>query len=79
MTVPAWLWVQRTMVLRPRDLEHRYARPDLEMARLAEHGVLRHVAHGYWALPPVEQVENPDWRPEVEALALALAVADYGT
>jgi len=79
MTVPAKLWARPTMVLRPRDLADLYARPDLEVARLADHGVLRHVAHGYWVLPPIDQVENPDWRPEVETLALALAVADYGT
>jgi predicted transcriptional regulator of viral defense system len=66
------------MVVRTRDLKPIYVRPDLEVRRLAGHGVLRRVAQGYWALPPVEQVEDPLWRPEIEALALALAVADYG-
>jgi predicted transcriptional regulator of viral defense system len=76
--LPAKLWRRQTMVIRPRDLKSIYARPDDEVRRLAGHGVLRPVAHGYWALPPVEQVEDPHWRPEIEALALGMAVADYG-
>ncbi|MCE7009503.1 hypothetical protein LWC34_42850 [Kibdelosporangium philippinense] len=76
--LPTKLWQRQTMVLRTRDLACLYARPDVEANRLAEHGILRPIAHGYWALPPVEQVDDPHWRPGVEALALGLAVADYG-
>ena len=77
VALPAKLWRRQTMVVRPRDLKPIYARPDVEVRRLAGHGVLRPVAPGYWALPPVEQVDDANWRPEIEALALALAVADY--
>jgi predicted transcriptional regulator of viral defense system len=76
--LPARLWRLPTKVVRTRDLKSIYARPDVEVARLAEHGILRHVAHGYWAIPPIEHVGDAGWRPEIEALALALAVADYG-
>ncbi len=77
MTPPRNLWARATMVVRPRDLRDVYARPDLEVRRLAGHA-LRPVATGYWAIPPIERLDDPDWRPEIEALALGLAVADYG-
>jgi hypothetical protein len=78
VAAPSVLWSGPSRVLRTRDLGRRYSRPAEEARRLAASGVLRKVAHGYWLVPPVERVHDPHWRPEVEALALALAVADYG-
>jgi hypothetical protein len=78
VVAPALLWSGPSQVLRTRDLGRRYSRPAGEARRLAVSGVLRRVAHGYWLVPPVDRVQDPHWRPEVEALALALAVADYG-
>lgn len=78
VAAPSVLWSGPSRVVRTRDLGRRYARPAEEARRLTASGVLRRVAHGYWLVPPVERVDNAHWRPEVEALALALAVADYG-
>lgn len=36
------------------------------------------MAYGYYVVPPPERALDPKWRAEVEAVALALAVADYG-
>lgn len=76
--LPSDLYGRETLVLRPRDLASRYARPTKELRRLAARGVLRPIAHGYYLLPPADRLSDPRWRPEVEALALALAIADYG-
>jgi hypothetical protein len=64
-------------VLRPRDFRDVYAEPWGEFNRLAGTGVLAKVAHGYYALVPEER-RGEYWQPEVEAVALGIAVADYG-
>lgn len=78
VTIPPELYAGDSLVVRPRDLADRWSQPFKELRRLAAAGVVRHVAHGYYVVPPPERVLDPQWRPEIEALALALAVADYG-
>jgi hypothetical protein len=39
---------------------------------------LRNLAHGYYAVPPIEWLGDPAWMPEVEAAALGIAAADHG-
>jgi predicted transcriptional regulator of viral defense system len=76
--VPAELYAGDSLVVRPRDLADRWARPKEALRRLGASGILRPVAHGYWLVPPAERLTDPAWRPEPEAIALALAAADYG-
>lgn len=64
-------------VLRPRDAKEIYTQPALQFKRLEKTGVLLKVAHGYYLHIP-ESMRGKAWRPEMEALALALGQADYG-
>lgn len=64
-------------VLRPRDFRDIYADPWGEFNRLAGTGVLAKLAHGYYVLIPEER-RGEYWQPEVEGVALGIAVADYG-
>ena len=64
-------------VLRPRDAAGIYTQPSLQFRRLEMDGVLLKVAHGYYAHIP-ESSRGTNWRPEIEALALGIAQADYG-
>jgi hypothetical protein len=48
------------------------------LRHLAHSALVRPVAHGYWLVPPAERLTDPAWRPEVEAVGLAVAAADYG-
>ena len=64
-------------VLRPRDFRGTYADPWDEFNRLTGTGVLAKLAHGYYVLIPEER-RGDYWLPEVEAVALGIAVADYG-
>jgi AbiEi antitoxin C-terminal domain len=64
-------------VLRPRDFRHVYADAWGEFNRLAGTGVLAKLAHGYYVLIPEER-RGEYWLPEVEGVALGIAVADYG-
>lgn len=76
--LPTALLQHESRVLRPQDGREVYAHPAAEFRRLADAGVLTHVAHGYYVVVPGEEVGNTDWRPSVEALALAVGVADHG-
>src|SRR5688500_7561302 len=76
--VPPELYARDSLVVRPRDLALRWANPAKELGRLARSGTVRPLTHGYWLVPPADRLTLPGWRPEVEALALAVAVADYG-
>ena len=76
--VPVDLYDRETLVVRTRDFAERWAHPHKELRRLAAAGAVRPLAHGYWLVPPADRLTDPAWRPEIEALALALAVADYG-
>ena len=64
-------------VLRPRDAKEIYTQPALQFKRLEKTGVLLKLAHGYYLHVP-EAMRGKAWRPEMEALALALGQADYG-
>jgi len=64
-------------VLRPRDAKAIYTQPALQFKRLEKTGVLLKLAHGYYLHVP-EAMRGKAWRPEMEALALALGQADYG-
>lgn len=55
-----------------------YAHPRAELARLVGTGVIRRLATGYYAVVPQNRLGDDAWRPEVEAAALGIAVADYG-
>jgi predicted transcriptional regulator of viral defense system len=76
--VPVDLYDRETLVVRPRDLATKWANPTRELARLARSGLVRRAGHGYWLVPPADRVTDKSWRPDLEALALAVAVADYG-
>lgn len=77
-TVPAELISRRQRVIRPRDLRDRYRNPTAELTRLERAGIAKQVAYGYYVLIPAEFVGSDAWRPSIEALALGVAVADYG-
>jgi predicted transcriptional regulator of viral defense system len=77
--VPPQLARRANRVFRPRDAEAIYAHPRTELARLARLGALRRLATGYYALVPQERLGDLRWTPSLEAAALGLAQADYGT
>ncbi len=76
--IPTDLYDRETLVVRSRDFSDRWVNPTNELTRLAQAGIVRSVSHGYWLIPPAPRLKDRSWRPEVEAFALALAVADYG-
>jgi predicted transcriptional regulator of viral defense system len=76
--VPAELARRPNRVFRPRDAARVYAHPHAEVARLAENHVIRRLATGYYAMQPLNRLGDDAWRPELEAAALAIAIADYG-
>jgi predicted transcriptional regulator of viral defense system len=77
--LPATLASRPIRVLRPRDATDVYAaNPSAEFARLAERGLLRRVASGYYVVVPADRVGDPRWRPPLVATAWAIAAADYG-
>lgn len=76
--VPPALARRRNRVLRPRDAASVYVNPRAELARLVRNGAARRLATGYYALTPQTRLGDRDWRPELNAAALALAQADYG-
>jgi hypothetical protein len=55
-----------------------YAHPRAELARLVHNGAAHRLATGYYALTPQSRLGHRDWRPELNAAALALSQADYG-
>ncbi len=76
--LPVELYQLGRRVVRPRDAAGLYYNPRAEFRRLAEAGALRHLAHGYYLIPPQEALGDPRWRPEVEELALGVAASDHG-
>lgn len=64
-------------VVRPADFADVYANPWDELARMTRQGVLERLAHGYYLVVPDDR-RGTEWRPGIEAVALGLAVADYG-
>ena len=77
LSIPEQLLRRSTRVVRPRDLTEVYANPSQEVQRLEAKGVLMKLAHGYYAVPPSEWLGDPAWVPQVEAVALGIAAADY--
>jgi hypothetical protein len=76
--VPEPLARAENRLVRPRDLEGYYrANPRAEFQRLVDRGVLVGVATGYYLVVPDEH-RGSYWHPAVEAVALGIAVADYG-
>lgn len=78
LQIPSVLVSRPVRVLRPRDLKGLYVNPSSELARLEEQGAAQRFARGYYVLIPAGSVGNSEWRPTIEALALGVAVADYG-
>lgn len=76
--IPSVLVSRAVRVVRPRDLGELYVNPSSELARLEDQGAVQRFARGYYALIPAESVGSSGWRPAIEALALGVAVADYG-
>ena len=77
--VPALLARRSNKVLRPRDAADVYAHPRPELARLTEAGVVRRLATGYYVMLPLNRLGDDTWRPDLDATALGVATADYGT
>lgn len=76
--VPAGLIARSVRVVRPRDLSETYVNPTTELVRLEEAGAVVRIAHGYYVVVPAEFIGEGSWRPTIEALALGVAVVDYG-
>lgn len=76
--IPSVLVSRPVRVVKPRDLREMYVNPSSELARLENQGAVQRIARGYYTLVPAESVGDPGWRPTIEALALGVAVADYG-
>lgn len=66
-------------ILRPKDAARIYAQPWTEFKRLADLGVLKKMATGYYAIVPLNRVGDHRWQPDLETVALGIAQADYGT
>ncbi len=64
-------------MLRPSDAGCVYAHPRPEFARLERSGALHRVAAGHYAVVPDDRV-GVQWLPELEAVALGVAVAAGG-
>lgn len=72
--VPPALLRRPFRILRPADAAGVYAHPRPEFARLEQRGILHRVAPGYYAVVPDRMIGRA-WRPELEAVALGIAVA----
>jgi hypothetical protein len=66
--------VRRGRVLRPVDAADVYRNPRVEFGRLERAGALHRLAPGLFAVVPDDRVGR-DWRPPLEAAALAIAGA----
>jgi predicted transcriptional regulator of viral defense system len=76
--VPSGLTHRTVRVLKPVDAADVYAHPRAELRRLAGHGLVRRIAHGYYAVVPQDRVDDPGWHPSSEAAGWGVAAADYG-
>jgi predicted transcriptional regulator of viral defense system len=75
--LPPALLGRDNAVVRPRDAAGVYVNPHAEFRRLVGNGLLVHLAEGYYAVVPPRWVGR-SWRPDLDAVALGLAQADYG-
>jgi hypothetical protein len=78
IAMPAAIARRRNRVLRPRDALSVYAHPRAEIARLTSAGALQRLATGYYAVAPLDRLGDPSWHPDLNAVALGIAQADYG-
>ncbi|SEP94354.1 type IV toxin-antitoxin system AbiEi family antitoxin [Lentzea albida] len=78
VTLPTALARRANKVLRPRDAADVYTHPRSEFERLLDQAVLWRISTGYYALAPMERLGDPRWRPDLAAVALGVAQADYG-
>ncbi len=76
--LPRELAARKLRVVRPRDAIDLYRDPAREFKRLADAGLLRSIARGYYVIPPMDALDDPQWQPSAESLALAIAQADHG-
>lgn len=77
--VPPALARRSNRVLRPRDAGQVYAHPRAELARLAQAGAVKHLATGYYILVPQDRLGDHRWTPDLDATALGVGQADYGS
>jgi len=76
--LPHALATRDNAVLRPRDTAPAFgANPWAEVRRLVDNGLLLPVAPGYYVIVPRQRVGQA-WTPDVNAVALGIAQADYG-
>lgn len=75
--LPAGLAEAPLRTIRAGDASAIYAHPGPELARLAERGILRRVATGYYVVVPQDMVGR-GWLPDLEATAAGIASAIYG-
>ena len=77
--LPPALARRANRVLRPRDAVDVYAHPRAEFARLVAIGALKRIATGYAVIVPAHRLGDERWKPELAAVALGIAQADYGS
>ncbi|HEV7978715.1 type IV toxin-antitoxin system AbiEi family antitoxin domain-containing protein [Amycolatopsis sp.] len=77
--VPPQLTRRAHRIFRPRDLAGIYAHPRAEVSRLTRIGAVQRLATGYYALVPQHRLGDPTWVPDLNAVALGIGQADYGT
>lgn len=78
IAVPPQLARRANQVLRPRDAADVYANPRAELRRLTGTGAATRLATGYYAMVPRRRLGDHRWQPELAAVALGIAQADYG-
>jgi len=76
-SLPAALARVPLRTIRAQDAAAIYAYPGPELARLAERGLLRRVANGYYIVVPQDMVGR-QWVPSLEAAAAGIASAIHG-
>jgi len=76
--LPSRLAGRSIRIVRPRDAADIYSNPSGEFQRLVEAELLVKVARGYYAIPPRGAARQGEWRPTPEAVALGIAIVDYG-
>jgi len=76
-SLPAALARLPLRTVRARDAAASYAYPGPELVRLADRGLLRRVATGYYIVVPQDMVGR-QWVPSLEAAAAGIASAIYG-
>lgn len=76
-SLPAALARVPLRTIRAQDAADTYAYPGPELARLADRGLLRRVANGYYIVVPQDMVGR-EWVPSLEAATAGIASAIYG-